>query len=230
MNLKECMTQLEAMGTAQNRKVYARHGVTGKQFGVSCGNYGKLKKLIKSDHELALKLWATANHDARIMATMIVEPKKLKSSEIDAWAKVIEGYPITDAFSGVVSKTPFVVKKMEQWTNRKGEWISSVGWNLVASLAQNSETLDDAFFEQQLERIEDGIHTAPNRTRHAMNLTLICIGCRNPKLEKKTLAVAKRIGKVEVDHGETGCKTPDAADYIKKTLAYRAKKKSKVKK
>ncbi len=230
MNFKECMKQLEAMGTAQNRKVYTRHGVVGKQFGVSCGNYGKLKKQIKSDHELALKLWATSNHDARIMATMIVDPNKLTSSEIDAWAKDIEGYPITDAFSGVVNKTSFNMKKMEQWTKRKEEWISSAGWNLVASLAENSETLDDAFFEQQLERIEDGIRTVPNRTRHTMNLTLICIGCRNPKLEKKTIAIAKRIGKVEVDHGETGCKTPDAANYIKKTLAHRAKKKSKVKK
>ena len=54
MNLKECMTQLEAMGTAQNRKVYARHGVTGKQFGRSGGNYGKLKKRNKYDHGLAL--------------------------------------------------------------------------------------------------------------------------------------------------------------------------------
>jgi len=39
------------------------------------------------------------------------------------------------------------------------------------------------------------------------------------------LAAAKRIGKVEVDHGETGCKTPDAAAYIRKVLDHRRKKK-----
>ena len=173
----------------------------------------------------SLKLWASGNYDARILVTMIVEPEKLKSSEIDAWAKDISGYPITDAFSGVVKKTPFIMKKMEQWTNRKGKWHQTAGWNLVTNLAQDDETLDDAFFEQRLKRIEAEIHNAPNRTRYAMNMTLICIGCRNQNLEKKALAAAKRIGKVEVDHGETGCKTPDAADYIKKTLAYRAKKK-----
>ena len=35
------------------------------------------------------------------------------------------------------------------------------------------------------------------------------------------LAAAKRIGTVEVDHGETGCQTPDAGPYIRKTVAHR---------
>jgi hypothetical protein len=52
-----------------------------------------------------------------------------------------------------------------------------------------------------------------------MNNALIAIGCRNPTLTKRALAASKRIGKVEVDHGETGCKTPDAAEYIQRTLA-----------
>jgi hypothetical protein len=38
-------------------------------------------------------------------------------------------------------------------------------------------------------------------------------------LEKMGTAAASRIGKVEVDHGETGCKTPDAIPYIKKAAA-----------
>ena len=57
-----------------------------------------------------------------------------------------------------------------------------------------------------------------------MNNALINIGVRNSALEKKAVAAAKRIGKVVVDHGETGCKTPDAASYIAKTLAHRRKK------
>ena len=48
------------------------------------------------------------------------------------------------------------------------------------------------------------------------NSTLIAIGFRSHTLEKKALAVAKKIGVVEMDHGETNCKTPDAAAYILK--------------
>jgi hypothetical protein len=78
--------------------------------------------------------------------------------------------------------------------------------------------LPDSYFEDRLKEIEEGIHTGKNQTRHAMNGTLIAIGIRNPKLEKKAMAVAKRIGVVEVDHGPTSCKTPEAISYIDRTL------------
>ena len=48
-------------------------------------------------------------------------------------------------------------------------------------------------------------------------MALIAIGIRNGKLERNALAAAQKIGKVEVDHGETNCQTPDAAAYIRKT-------------
>jgi|SRR5829696_7030149 len=58
---------------------------------------------------------------------------------------------------------------------------------------------------------------------YEMNGALIAIGIRNPALEKKAIAAAERIGKVEVDHGETGCKTPDAVPYIRQAVERRKK-------
>jgi hypothetical protein len=48
------------------------------------------------------------------------------------------------------------------------------------------------------------------KTRH------ISIGIFKPTLRKKTIEAAKRIGRVEVDHGETNCKTTNAVSYIEK--------------
>ena len=50
-----------------------------------------------------------------------------------------------------------------------------------------------------------------------MNGTLIAIGSRSDELEAAAIDTATRIGVVEVDHGETGCKTPFAPEYILKT-------------
>ena len=49
-----------------------------------------------------------------------------------------------------------------------------------------------------------------------MNGALISIGIRNARLRKKALEAARRIGRVDVDHGETSCKTPDAVAAIQK--------------
>jgi hypothetical protein len=67
-----------------------------------------------------------------------------------------------------------------------------------------------------LATIEKEIHRSPNWARRAMNGALISIGVAKPTLRKKAIDAAKRIGKVEVDHGETSCKTPEAVAYIDK--------------
>jgi 3-methyladenine DNA glycosylase AlkD len=64
---------LEALGTEQARKTYKRHGIEGDVFGVSYANLEILRKKIKVDHDLAQKLWASGNHDARILATMFAD-------------------------------------------------------------------------------------------------------------------------------------------------------------
>jgi len=221
------LKELKAMGTAQNRKVYARHGIGTEMYGVSYANLTKLKKKIKCDHDLAVSLWATGNFDARVLATMIADPSQLKSTELEAWSKDLNNYGVMDAFAALVKQTPHVQQKMEKWTKSKKEFIGACGWQLLSHLAQQDEDLPNAFFEKYLEIIERDIHSSKNRTRYSMNSALIGIGMRNSKLEKKATAAAKRIGKVEVDHGQTGCKTPDAVSYIKKAVAHKRAKAAK---
>ena len=75
-----------------------------------------------------------------------------------------------------------------------------------------------------MDRIEREIHGRKNRVRDAMNSALIAIGIRNERLEETALAAAARIGRVEVDHGETNCTTPAATAYIRKAVARRRAK------
>ncbi len=60
-----------------------------------------------------------------------------------------------------------------------------------------------------------------------MNTALICIGTYVDGMKAEAINTARRIGKVDVDHGETSCKTPEAVAYIKKAYAHRVKKKKK---
>ena len=219
MTKTDAMKQLKAMGKPQNRKLYPRHGVTGEMFGVSYGDLGKLKKQIKTDQRLAEQLWATGNHDARILATMIADPAAMKAATLDEWIKDCDNYVLTDAFARVAGLSPHVKSRADKWMKSKDEWRAAAGWDICAMLDEA-----DAYFNERLKAIEKDIHDVKNRTRHSMNLALIGIGTRNPKLMKKAMAAAKRIGTVNVDHGETSCKTPAAGPYIEKTVAHRKSK------
>ena len=221
MTLKQTLAALKKAGTAQNRKIYGRHGVTGDMFGVSYGELGKLKKKIKVDHDIAMGLWESGNHDARVLACMVADPDAMTAKQLDAWARDLDNYVVTDAFSTMAVRSPHARRKADLWKNRKGEWVSCAGWNLVASLALGDD-LDDAWCAEQIALIARDIHVRPNRTRHSMNNALIALGVRNGKLEKKARAAAKKIGRVEVDHGETNCQTPDADSYMTKTIAHKS--------
>ena len=223
MDLAETMKALEAAGSAQTRKTYTRHGVTGPQFGVNYSTLKPMAKKIKTDHALAVQLWDTGNHDARILALMIADPQAATAKQIDSWVKVLDNYVLTDALAGFIARTPFARARLDKWESKDG-WLGNVAGVIFCHLAATDPDLPDAFFETRLERIEREIHKHKDRVAHGMNHMLISIGIRNPRLTALALAAAKRIGKVEVDHGDTSCKTPDAAEYIQKTLAHRKKK------
>ena len=224
MDCKTVLGELQKRGTAQNRKVYARHGVGECMFGVSYADLKKMTRTYRGKHELALALWASGNHDARILATMIADPERATVSLLNEWVKDLDNYITTDAFSTFVGNTPHVSKKMEQWMKSPKEWVATAGWNLLGGLAVRDESLPDTFFKPYLKIVRGTIHQQKNRVRHSMNHALICIGVRSQGLHKLAVSVAKKVGKVEVNHGKTSCKTPDAIAYMEKTLTHRARK------
>lgn len=229
MRLQELKAQLQRLGTAQNCKVYQRHGYGAGTYGVSFANLAKLKKAIKTDHALALQLWKGGNVDERSLALMIADPSLATLSELEAWAAELDGYLLSDLFASYVGKTSYAKDLAPRFSKSKIDWVSRAGWGIYAALALNDALLTDPFFLALLKRIEAQIHRASNYTRHAMNNTLIAIGIRNPVLQRAALAAAGRIGQVVVDHGQTSCKTPDAATYIERTIAHRARREAKKK-
>jgi 3-methyladenine DNA glycosylase AlkD len=219
VTLEETLQTLKAAGTVQTRKTYLRHGYPEDTYGVSFADMKKFAKKIDTDHALAQKLWATGNGDACVLATMIADPDETTAKELDAWAKAVKFSLMSQMLSRFVIETEFAHAKAEQWTKSPDEWIGEVGYHVLGQLALRDEELPDEYFEGHLKTIEKNIKSAKNFTRSAMNQTVIAIGVRNPNLTNKALAAAARIGKVDVDHGDTACQTPDAAAYIQKTLA-----------
>lgn len=227
MNFAETLAQLEQMGTETNRRIYRNHGASDSVYGVSTANIKLLIKAIKKDHALAQQLWDTGNYDAQVLAMMIADPQQMTSETIDTWASVVTSYGIADYFAELVFKTPFAEKKAQQWRDSENEWIGRIGWHLIAKAAAD-KARPDSEFEAYLPTIEEEIHTRLNRTRQAMLNTLVAIGTRGGPIMEKTFDFVTRIGPVDIDHGKTGCVTPDTIPYILKAVAHAEKKAAKI--
>ncbi len=225
MTLSAAMRALEQAGSAQTRKTYARHGAKEPMFGVSFATLKTMVKSIGVDHELALELWETGNHDARTLAVKIADPAKVKASELDRWAAAYHSRVCGGYVSMLAAESEHGLAAARKWLASSKADLRSCGWILAGYLASTDEQVPSAWFTGLLEKIEQTIHSAPNLERDAMNSAMIAIGGRDSEFRKSALAAAKRVGKVEVDHGDTACKTPDAATYIEKMWTHAKEKK-----
>lgn len=224
MNCSAVLAELEQMGTAQNRRTYARHGVPEPMYGVSFANLGLMKKRLKRQQSLAEELWASGNHDARILATMIADPGQITLDTLDRWARDCRCSLLAGYVGSLAAATPQAEALIEKWRVKPNEeWLGTAAWNAVCELAKAHANLPDEVFLLLLAEIRDHVHDRPNRVRYSMLGALIGIGLRNERLREKALAVADHIGEVQVDHGDTNCETPQPRAYIERALARKKK-------
>lgn len=217
MTAKEILTTLKKLGKPQTAAIYKRHGSGDDVFGVLTSEIAKLQKKIKVDHALAMELWKTGNAEARILALQVADPGKLTRTAADGMAKDGPVRFVGSYLSALVARSPVADTTMRAWMSSPEEHLREAGYGILAArLKDDPGSVSDADAGKMLATIEKQIHRSPNWARRAMNGALISIGVFKPALRKKAVEAAQRIGKLEVDHGETSCKTPDAADYIEK--------------
>ena len=105
-----------------------------------------------------------------------------------------------------------------KWIRSKKESIASSGWCTYAGIVATKpdDELDLPEIEGLLNEIVKQIHGVPNHVRCTMNGFVIAVGAYVKPLLKQAKQVAKTIGAVSVDMGDTACKVPLASAYIEK--------------
>lgn len=218
--LKEVLKRLEELGTEQTRKTFSRHGAdVSKMFGVKVGDMKLVAKQIKGNQALAMELYDSGNLDAQYLAGMVADGRKMNKKQLESWAKNAGWQMISEyTVPWMASENPAGRELALKWMNSKAEKIASSGWNTYAALVA---IMDDSELELDeidalLDQVAKQIHQADNRVKYVMNGFVIAVGSYVKPLCAKAKVVAKKIGVVEVDVGDTCCKVPDALEYIAK--------------
>jgi 3-methyladenine DNA glycosylase AlkD len=223
MTLKETLASLKSMA---NEKMFAhnvKHGAGKNQFGVKLGDIRTLANKIKTDHNLAGELWKTENIDARLLATLIMQPKKLSADELSELVNSITFVQEADWFNAYVLKDhPQKESVRETWMNSDNRWSARAGWSLTSGrVAREPEGLDVV---QLLDRIESEMPAAPPEVQWTMNTTLAQIGIYFPKYRKRAIHIGESLGIYRDYPVSKGCTSPFAPIWIKEMVSRNAKK------
>ena len=214
MSFDEVYAQLEAWGSEKRRAMYTRGGA-GESFGVLLGNLRGLAKQLKRDHPLALRLWATGNVDAMIMATMLLDPDQLSEAEATAMVEALTYHPLVDELTyTVLADAPFAETLRLRWMDAPEELLGRAGWDLVIARLQRGQ-LQGLDFDALLQKIEAEVKSAPKRKQDAMNRTLCEIGIRFPEWTQRCVALGERLGRLDPNECvPKGCTSSYAPEWI----------------
>jgi 3-methyladenine DNA glycosylase AlkD len=215
MTVKEVLAQLQSMGDEDRRAYNAKVGPDGapgagdNQFGVKNGDIRTLAKKIKTDHELALKLWDTRNVEAQMLATLIIKPKSLSADDVDTLTRSTTCTQVAEWLNSyVVAQHPEKDALREKWMKEKEKdrWVARAGWHLTASgVNKNADGLD---LPALLDRIEKEMPKAKPEVQWTMNNTLLAIGIKDAKLRKRAIAIGEKIGLYKDWPMSKGCIIP----------------------
>ena len=219
MTLDQVMAELAAKGSDATKRLLVKHGAKEPFFGVKIADLKPLHKKLKGDQALALQLYATGNGDAQYLAGMIADGAKLMSAQLQKWADTAGWNMIAGTIvPWVASEHPEGFALAVKWIDSKNENVAVSGWRTLGALAATvpDDQLPVKQFSALLDRVAKTMPSAPDDVRSAMNGFMIAVGTYVSPLGDRAIATARKVGRVEIDMGDTACKVPEAEAYILK--------------
>jgi len=199
MQYNDIIKKLKSLSDPEAVKGMARFGINPENtYGVSIPNLREMARQIGKDHDLAQRLWASNIHEARILASIIDDPKVITEEQMDAWVKDFDSWDVCDqCIMNLFERTEFAYPKAVEWSSSEQEFIKRAGFVLMARLAVSDKKADDRQFEGFFPIIKREASDDRNQVKKAVNWGLRQIGKRNLNLNRMAIKAARKIQQMD---------------------------------
>ena len=199
MDAQEILDQLKAQSNPDAVAGMSHFGIQGQEmYGISMPTLRKIAKDIGKDHQLAVDLWASGVHEARILATLVDVPKSVTEAQMEQWVQDFDSWDVCDqCCMNLFGKTAFAQAKVVEWSGHEEEFVKRAAFALMATLAVHDKKAEDSQFERWLPLIKRAATDERNFVKKAVNWTLRQIGKRNLALNAAAIQAATEIETID---------------------------------
>ena len=194
MQLNNVLDHLLSIANSENVAGMERFGINPyRTLGIDIYTLRKIAKEIGTDHALALQLWESGIHEARILASYIADPQEMSATQIDEWVADFNSWDVCDQVVDLFSKTPFAYVKVAEWAQRPEPFVKRAAFALIAELAVHDKRASDEQLAQFFPIIARASDDDRNFVKKAVNWALRNLGKRNQALNEQAISVAHAI-------------------------------------
>lgn len=195
----EILERLKSLGDPENRAGMARFGINPENaYGISIPTLRKIARETGRDHELALELWDSGIHEARILASFIDDPKQVSEAQMERWAADFDSWDVCDQCCGsLFDRTAYSYRKAFEWSKREETFVKRAAFALMAYLAVHDKRAEDQKFAAFLPVIVRESGDDRNYVKKAVNWALRQTGKRNRHLNALAIETARQIAKID---------------------------------
>jgi 3-methyladenine DNA glycosylase AlkD len=186
---------MRALGDPARLAGMVRFGIRPENgIGLSVPQIRSIARGLGKDQDLAEELWRTGVHEARILASMVGDPRQISRSTMDRWVRDFTSWDVCDACCGdLFDRTPYAWDKIRKWAGSDREFVRRAGFATLAYVAVHDKKAPDQVFLDALPLVEHYAFDNRNFVRKAVNWALRNIGKRNAVLRGAALEFAGRV-------------------------------------
>jgi len=185
------LSELKLLATPEHFSKLSHFGINdANALGIKIPLLRTFAKKIGKNHNLAIELWSTQIHEARILASMIESPNVITENQFDTWVSDFNSWDICDQCCSVFGSTRFALQKIEEYSTSNEEFVKRTAFVLMCNEAVHHKQVGNEQFYRYLEIIEREAWDNRNFVRKAVNWALRQIGKRNEVLRLKAIETA----------------------------------------
>jgi len=203
MDSIKIIQKLKTLSNPENVEGMKRFAAGGKNtLGISIPELRNLAKNINKEyknnpdkkHKIALELWDSGIHEARILAAFTAVPEYANLADIDKWVHEFDSWDICDqTCNSYFGKTIYKYELVGRYVKSEKEFVKRTAFVMMAVLAVHDKKITDKNFEPYFKLIIEKSTDERNFVKKAVNWALRQIGKRNQNLNKLAIKTARKI-------------------------------------
>jgi 3-methyladenine DNA glycosylase AlkD len=162
-----------------------------RALGVSVPQIRAIAKRCGTDQSLALALWRSGVHEARMLATLIADPGAMAEADVERWVADIDSWDVGDFAADLFVDVRGRDRRIREWSRRPEGFVRRAAFAMIARRAVSDREAPDAAFLRYLSLIRAAATDDRNEVKKGVNWALRQIGKRNAALNSAAIDAAE---------------------------------------